>query len=174
MPHTKPITVGIIYRPPNQTKFLDIFEENLPNLNTSYREIYFLGDININIFEKWKYDFDKSSSNNKNLDSLTKNSHEYCTLFGLKQLIKCPTRAKCNNSSILDHVPASFPVGFSQDGVIDAWTAINKVFSVFLKIIHLRLTKRLKKIKFSQLWFDDINKAYANFIQKVMVIIDNQ
>ena len=25
MPHTKPITVGVIYRPPNQSKFLDIF-----------------------------------------------------------------------------------------------------------------------------------------------------
>ena len=65
MPHTKPITVGIIYRPPNQSKFLDIFEENLPKLNTSYREIYFLSDFNINIF-------DKPPSNYKNLDSFTK------------------------------------------------------------------------------------------------------
>ena len=64
MPHTKPITVGIIYRPPNQSKFLDIFEENLPKLNTSYREIYFLGDFNINLFENGKYVFHKSSSNN--------------------------------------------------------------------------------------------------------------
>ena len=32
MPHAKPITVGIIYRPPNQSKFLDIFEENLRKL----------------------------------------------------------------------------------------------------------------------------------------------
>ena len=118
--HTKPITFGIIYRPQNQTKFLDIFEENLPKLNTSYREIYFLGDFNINIFENWKYDFDKSSSNNKNLDSFTKNSHEYCTLFGLKQLIKCPTRAKCNISSILEHVLISFPDRFSQSCVIEA------------------------------------------------------
>ena len=64
MPHTKPITVGIIYRPPNQSKFLDIFEENLPKLNTSYREIYSLGDFNINLFENEKYVFHKSSSNN--------------------------------------------------------------------------------------------------------------
>ena len=28
--------IGTIYRPPNQSKFLDIFEENLPKLNTSY------------------------------------------------------------------------------------------------------------------------------------------
>ena len=45
MPHTKPITVGIIDRHPNQSKVLDIFEENLPKLNTSYREIYSLGDF---------------------------------------------------------------------------------------------------------------------------------
>ena len=51
MPHTKPITVEIIYRHGNQTKFLDIFEENLPKLNASYREIYFLGNFNKNIFE---------------------------------------------------------------------------------------------------------------------------
>ena len=72
MPHTKPITVGIIYRPPNQSKFLDIFEENLPKLNTSYHEIYFLGDFNINLFENRKYVFQKSSSNIQNLDSFTK------------------------------------------------------------------------------------------------------
>ena len=47
--HTKPITFGIIYRPQNQTKFLDIFEENLPKLNTSYRKIYFLGDFKIHL-----------------------------------------------------------------------------------------------------------------------------
>ena len=62
---TKITTVEIIYRPPNQSKFLDIFEENLPKLNASYREIYFLGDFNTNLFEDEKYVFDKSSSNNK-------------------------------------------------------------------------------------------------------------
>ena len=76
MPHTKPITIGIIYRPPNQPKFLNIFEENLPRLNASYREIYVLDNFNINLFENGKYDFDKSSSYNKNLDSFTTNYHE--------------------------------------------------------------------------------------------------
>ena len=104
MPHTKPIAIGIIYRFPNQSKFLDIFEENLPKFNTSYREIFLLGDFNPYLFENRKYFFDKSSSNNKNLDSFTKKYHEYCTPFGLKQLIKCPTRVTCNSSPILDHV----------------------------------------------------------------------
>ena len=72
MSRTKAITIGIIYRPLNQSKFLDIFEENLPKLNTSYCETYFLGYFNINLFENGKHVFDKSSSNNKNLDSFTK------------------------------------------------------------------------------------------------------
>ena len=40
MPHTKLITIRIIYRPPNQSKFIYIPEENLPELITSYREMY--------------------------------------------------------------------------------------------------------------------------------------
>ena len=43
--------------------------------------------------------FDKSASNNKNLDSFTKKYHEYCTLFGLKQLKYGPTRVTCNSFS---------------------------------------------------------------------------
>ena len=119
MPHTKPITVGIIYRPQNQSKFLDIFEENLPILNTTYGEIYSLGHFNINLFKNGKYVSQKSSSNNKSLDSFAKKYHECCTLFGLKQLITCPTRVTCNSSSILDHVLTSFPNRVSQSGVID-------------------------------------------------------
>ena len=71
MPHTKPITIGIIYGPSNQSEFLDIFEENLSKVNTSYRETYFHGDFHINFFENGKCVFDKSSINNKNLDPFT-------------------------------------------------------------------------------------------------------
>ena len=86
MPNTKPIAVGIIYRPQNQSKRLAIYEENLPKLNTSYREIYYLGDFNINLLENGKYVFRKSYTHNKNLDSFTKKYHEFCTLCDLKQL----------------------------------------------------------------------------------------
>ena len=58
--------------PPNQSKVLDILEENQPKLNTSCCEIYFLGAFNIILFENGKYVFEKSSSNNKNLDSFKK------------------------------------------------------------------------------------------------------
>ena len=154
MPQTKPITAGIIYRPLNQSKFVDIFEENLPKLNTSYRGIYFLGNFDINLFENGKYIFDKSSSNNKNLDSFTKKYHECCTLFGLKQLIKCPARVTCNNSSILDHVLASFPDRVSQSGVIDVGKSDHQ-------LLHCtRKTARIKSYFHKQIFFGSL-KNYS-------------
>ena len=190
MPHTKPILVGIIYRPPKQSKFLDIFEENLPKLNKSYHEIYFLGDFNINLFENGKYVFQKSSSNNKNLDSFTKKYHECCTLFGLKQLIKCPTRVTFNSSSVLDLVLAIFPDRVSQSGVIDIYHQLIYCTRKTARIkcyCHKQITFRslknyspeiykdvLRKLSFpSYELFDDIDTAYENFIQKVMAVIDN-
>ena len=194
MPHTTPITIGIIYGPPNVSKFLDIFEENLPKVNSSYREIYFLGDFNINLFEFGKYVLDESSSNNKNLDSFTKKYHEYCTLFGLKQLIKCPTRATCNSSSILDHVLASFPDRVSISGVIDVGISDHQLIYCTRKTAriksycHKQITFRslknyspevyeevLRKLSFpSYEIFNDIDKAYENFFQKVMAVIDSR
>ena len=123
-------------------------------LNSSCREIYFLGDVNINLFESEKHVFDKSSSNDKNLDPFTKTYQECCTLFGFKQLIKCPTHVTCSSSSILDHVPAIFPNRHSKSGVIDVGeklqklkaTTINKLLSILLKIIHLRTMKKLWEI----------------------------
>ena len=68
---------------------LELFTDSqisLPKLNTRYCEIYVLHDFNINLYENRIYVFDKSSSNNKNLDSFIKKYHGYCTLFGLNQL----------------------------------------------------------------------------------------
>ena len=136
---------------------------------------------------------DKSSSNNKNLDSFTKKYHEYCTLFGLKQLIKCPTRRTCNSSSILDHVLASFPDRVSQSCVIDVGISDHQLIYCTSKIArlksycHKQITFRslknyspdvyeeaLRKLSFPYYeLFDDIGKAYRNFFQKAMAVIDN-
>ena len=48
LPNTKPIVVGTIYRPSNQTDFIDIFNKNLSKVDTNNAEI--LGDFNINLW----------------------------------------------------------------------------------------------------------------------------
>ena len=49
----KLITIGVICKPPNQTRFLEFEAQNLKN------EHYILGDFNINIVFKRKYILDK-------------------------------------------------------------------------------------------------------------------
>ena len=49
LPSTKPIVVGIIYRPPIQSGFLQITNTHFSKLTTNNNEIYILGELNINL-----------------------------------------------------------------------------------------------------------------------------
>ena len=55
LPKPKPITVGIIHRPPNQVDFVDHFNNALGKLPFQSNEIYLLGDFNINLFFEGHY-----------------------------------------------------------------------------------------------------------------------
>ena len=72
LPKTKPIIIGTVYRPPDQTNFLYHFESVLGNIRSD-AEMIMLGDFNINFKDK----------NN----GLLKKYSEVLNMFGLKQLI---------------------------------------------------------------------------------------
>ena len=59
LPNTKPIVVGIIYRPPSQSEFLEIINTHFSKLDTNNNEIYILGDFNINLYLNNSYIFQK-------------------------------------------------------------------------------------------------------------------
>ena len=48
---TKPITVGIVYKPPDQTRFLKILSKSLNLLNMLSEEWHIVGDLNINLYQ---------------------------------------------------------------------------------------------------------------------------
>ena len=50
LPNSKAIAVGTIYRPPNQSNFLEALNENMNKINSISNEIYILGDFNMNLF----------------------------------------------------------------------------------------------------------------------------
>ena len=50
LPKTKPMTVGIVYRPPSQTSFLETMNEHFYKLDTINKETYILGDFKINLY----------------------------------------------------------------------------------------------------------------------------
>ena len=50
-PKTKPISVGIVYRPPKDTNLLQLFAAILNSLNILENEISLIGEMNINILQ---------------------------------------------------------------------------------------------------------------------------
>ena len=100
--------MGILYRPPDQSKFLDKLSTAISRSNKcDNQEVYILGDLNINLINKQKH-----------IPNGIKRYKEFCSLYGLEQLISTPTRVTENSSSILDHISTRL-TRVSQSGVID-------------------------------------------------------
>ena len=59
LPSSKPITVGTIYRSPNQSNFLEVLNENMNKIDPINNEIYILGDFNMNLSLNDSYFFFK-------------------------------------------------------------------------------------------------------------------
>ena len=176
LPKSKPILIGVIYRPPNQLNFLNNFSHKLNSIfNIKIQEMYILGDINI----------DKKSP-------LAKLYNEICCLHGLKQLITSPTRITNNTSTTLDHILTNSKEKVSDSGVIDVSLSDHQMIFFTRKStkqkfykhknINVRSMKKysetelinlLKKIDFPNYNnFENINTAYSDFINKVEMAID--
>ena len=55
LPNIKPLTVGISYRPPNQSNFLEIINASFDKLDTNMKELYILGEFNVNMYQNNEY-----------------------------------------------------------------------------------------------------------------------
>ena len=50
LPNTKPILIGVLYRPPNDSNFFNTFHDTLENMRElNNQEFYIMGDMNIDI-----------------------------------------------------------------------------------------------------------------------------
>ena len=71
-------------------------------------------------------------------------------MYGLSQLIECPTRITCNTSTLIEHILINTPGKISQSGVIA--TAISDHFLIYrTRRIPKAKYKRHKKITFCSL-----------------------
>ena len=115
LPQTKPMTLGIVYRTPSQTSFIETMNEHFYKLETINKETYILGDFNINLYLNNKYVFEKCSAIVLNtIPYDVRKYQESCNVFNLKQLISCPIHITCSSSTIIDHILASYPDSFSE------------------------------------------------------------
>ena len=110
LPKTIPITVGIMYRSPSQNNFLEILNITFEKVDVDKKEIYILGDFNINMYHNNRYIVcDDNTISSKFLSHDIKNYYQFCTMHDLKQLIKFPTRVICSNSTFIDDILTSAP-----------------------------------------------------------------
>ena len=193
LPNSKPITVGTIYRPPNQSNFLEVLNENMNKIDSISNEIYILGDFNINFSLNDSYIFSKKGIlNNKSFPSDVKSSYEYCTYFSLHQLIKVPTRITCNSATIIDHILASYQERVTQQGIISVGLSDHQLIFCPRKISRIKsgthkhnkfrsfknysadlFKETLTSINFPNYHnYNDSTEAYDDSIQKIMVAID--
>ena len=93
---SKPITVGIINRPPNQVDFIDHFNNALDKLPFQSTEINLLGDFNINLFFKGYYALKKYFKRLKEIILKHRPLKPYVetfSAFGLNQILEKPIRS---------------------------------------------------------------------------------
>ena len=94
LPKSKPITIGVFYRPPNQANFMELIVKSFSLLNLKDDEIYLLGDFNINLLQNGNYILNRKglATYEVPVHTLINKYQEFCQMFSLKQLITCPTR----------------------------------------------------------------------------------
>ena len=103
MPKSKPITVGVFYRPPNQANFMELIVKSFSLLNLKDNEIYHLGDFNINLLQNGNYILDRKRMAVclGAVHTLINKYQEFCQMLSLKLLITCPTRVILTTLQIL-------------------------------------------------------------------------
>ena len=174
LPNTKPILVGIIYKPPDKTDFLEKFTKSLDNTNNfNVNETYILGDLNFDLLKKEETYYIKKYK-------------DLYLMHGFKQLIDKPTRITENSASLLDHVLTNSKDRVSQSGVINIGLSDHQLVYCTRKITREKFYKHknikvrslknysqekylavLREINFDYSESIDINKIYDDFIDKI-------
>ena len=143
LPKSKPITLVVFYRPPNQANFMELIVKSFSHLKLKENEMYLLGDFNINLLQNGNYILNRKgmAACQGPVHTLINKYQEFCQIFSLKQLITCPIRVT-SNTSLIDHVLANFTEKIFQSGIIDGGMSHHQlIFS----------TRKVKRAKFNKL-----------------------
>ena len=120
-PKTQPISVGIFYKPPSQTRLLQQMVTEFESLELNSK-LYILRYFKIDLLFKGNCILNKTHEIKNHLKDFSpqiKQYNEFCSIHGLKQLINCPTRITCNTSTLIDHFLTNTQDNISQSGVIN-------------------------------------------------------
>ena len=143
-------------------------------------ELYILGDFNINLLFKGNCILDKTQeikNHFKDFSLKIKKNNEFCSIYGFKQLINCPTRTTCNTSTLIDHILTNTHDNISQSGIINTAISDHNMIYCTRKILKKRynkykeLTFRLLRI-YSVDNFHNPDIAYNDFINRLDGVVN--
>ena len=155
LPKTKPITVEILYRPPNQNNFL----QNLK------KELYILGDFNINLYQNQNHTGCKNNALvSATVSNNVKNYRQFSTMFGLTQIIKSPTHITSSSISLIDHILPSLHTRSAKEGVMNVDLSDHQLIALE-KLAELKLevcTKKSNSVYSKITWLMLIKRSQEN------------
>ena len=142
LPETKPIVVGIIYRPANNINFLECFDKHLDDINL-HNEIVLLGDFNINLLHNGKYILKENQAMQNRIPStsLVSQYKLFCQRYSLEQIIKHATRTTCSSSTLIDHILTNSREKISQSNVIDICISDHQLIYLTRKLHRMKLNR---------------------------------
>ena len=151
LPKTKPIFVGITYRPPNSIHFLDCFNKHLDDINLD-NEIILLGDLDINLLHNDKYILKENQAMQNQIPStsLVSQYKLLCQIYSLEQIIKHATHITCSSSTLIDHILTNSREEISQSGVKDIGISDHQLIYLTRKLHWMKLNTH-KQIKIRSL-----------------------
>ena len=194
LPKTKPILIGILYRPPDKNDFVKNIEETFTNCNILEKQkCCLLGDFNINILQNGENVFEKKLSNSKlnSIPFIVKEYLDFAFSYSLK--LSTPTRTTENTATLIDHVLTSSPHKIIKSGVVEVYLSDHELIYCTRKTTKLKSNKHnelnirsmknytaegfvelLKKIDFPNYeTYACVNMAYLDFVTKIVDIIDS-
>ena len=174
----KNIVIGCIYRhPANEcAKLHNALKEQLSNLNNKDKEVFVLGDININLF-------------NYNRDNQTSDYLDMLLDLGYMPLITKATRITDHTATLIDHIYTNVPQKITKAGICLAditdhlpvfCTVRNrlpvhhetKYFRDFSHFDQHLFLNDLEDIDFNQLVREDVNESMNNVISVLKSLSD--
>ena len=118
---SKPILVGVLYRPPDKPDFIEHLNNSLKESNISNnQECYLIGDLNVNLLSGNKMLLKKQYSDSySQAPPIVNNYTELCFSHSLHQLIMKPTRTTEHTKTLIDHILTNSSENVIQSGVIE-------------------------------------------------------
>ena len=94
-----------------------------------------------------------------------KNYLQFCTMFGITQIIKSPTCITCRSTSLIDHILGKVPERISHEAVINVGLSDYQRSHYTRKISRIKTGGVDKNIKFRSMKNYTVD-AYKNALRK--------